>query len=202
MCKNCHPQSSVPTLIFLFDGEQSLHPSCPSSIITWANYNIFRFFPKTWSDVDGQVIGFFKLKVNMQIRVKNKIHRLLDRLMTCGKTFSDSRNPRDVPLSHESDQKGRNPAAFSFPTYLSVYVIVTLSPLKPSGLPCKALQEAVFLSLLKKGAQPIQSASFWRHALYVLVPPPFLFGECSNGKDTPDTGYLWWPTPQTYREII
>lgn len=58
--------------------------------------------------MDAQVIGFIKLKVNMQIRVKNKIlfmHKLLNRLTTCAKTFSDSRNAGGVPLNHESNQK-------------------------------------------------------------------------------------------------
>lgn len=93
------------------------------------------------------------------------------------KLFSDSRNARGVRLDHQTTTKGQNPAAFSLPTYLSVYFTVTLSPLKPSGLPCDSLQEAVFLSLKRKknkgvGGRPIQSASFWRHALYVLQPPP------------------------------
>lgn len=93
---------------------------------------------------------------------------------------------RGARLDHQTTTKGQNPAAFSLPTYLSVYVTVTVSPLKPSGLPCDTLQEAVFLSLKRKktkgwgggGVDPYSLLLFGdMHCTYFSPPPSFLFGE-------------------------
>lgn len=114
------------------------------------------------------------------------------------KTFSDSRNARGVRLAHQTTTKRQNPAAFSLPTYLSVCVTVTLSPLEPSGLPCDTLQEAVSFFKKKKnkgveggGVDPYSLLLFGdMHCTYFYPPPPSCLENGSNGNVPPDSGYV------------
>lgn len=143
----------------------------------------------------------------MQRRIKNRILWYTHAGSQAGrrpapKTFSDGPNARGVRLDHQTTTKGQNPTAFSLPTYLSVYVTVTL---KPSGLPCDTLQEAAFLSLKRKnkgvggwGIDPYSLLLFGDMHCTYFYPPSSCLENASNGNVPPDSGYLCWPTSRTY----